>query len=328
MMYERVKCMFDVTALGELLIDFTPNGTSHNGNPLFERNPGGAPANVLTVLSRLNKKTAFLGKVGNDQFGHFLEGVLKEKGIHTSGLMFSDDVPTTLAFVHLDETGERSFSFYRNPGADMTLTSEELRIELINQSRIFHFGSLSLTDEPIRSTTLDALGYAKKHKILISYDPNLRPPLWKSIHDAKEQILKGLKFADIVKISEEEFQFLTDTSDIKEGTNHLCEEYEVSLLLVTLGERGCFYRAGRQTGFKNGFKAATVDTTGAGDAFFGGILYKLLETGQHPRDLTLKELNDMTTFANGLAALSTTRLGGIPSMPNLAEVEEFIKAKQ
>ncbi|MGG1398050.1 PfkB family carbohydrate kinase [Bacillus salipaludis] len=325
---ERVNYMFDVTALGELLIDFTPNGISQNGNTLFERNPGGAPANVLTALAILNKKTAFLGKVGNDQFGHFLESVLKAKGIHTSGLVFTDDVPTTLAFVHLDESGDRSFSFYRNPGADMTLSSGQLNKEIISQSRIFHFGSLSLSHDPVRSTTLEALRYARDNKILISYDPNLRPLLWKSLKDAKEQILQGLEFADIVKISEEEFEFLTGAANIEEGTIHLYEKYNISLLLVTMGEKGCFYRAGYHAGYKKGFKAPTIDTTGAGDAFFGGILFKLLGLGLHPNELTLKEIDHMTTFANGLAALSTTRLGGIPSMPTLEEAEKFIKANQ
>lgn len=319
---------FDVSAIGELLIDFTPNGNSRNGNLLFERNPGGAPANVLTALAKLNKRTAFLGKVGNDQFGHFLEGVLKKQGINTTGLLFSDDIPTTLAFVHLDESGDRSFSFYRNPGADMTLTIQELKKEIITQSGIFHFGSLSLTDEPVRSATLEALRVAKENKILVSYDPNLRPALWKSLEDAKEQILVGLEFADIVKISEEEFEFLTQAKNIDEGTDYLCGRYNIALLLVTMGENGCFYRAGELTGYKKGYKAATIDTTGAGDAFFGGILHQLVELGQPPNKLTRRELDDITTFANGLAALSTTRLGAIPSMPTLEEVEEFLKANQ
>ncbi|MEH7494379.1 PfkB family carbohydrate kinase, partial [Neobacillus niacini] len=314
--------MFDVCALGELLIDFTPIGSSKNGNPLFERNPGGAPANVLAALAKLNKKTAFVGKVGDDQFGHFLVGVLNEQGIETAGLRFSKDVPTTLAFVHLDESGDRSFSFYRNPGADITLTSEELKKDIITQSRIFHFGSLSLTHEPVRSATLEALKVAKENHIHISYDPNLRPALWNSLEEAKEQILKGMEFADLVKISEEEFEFLTQSRNLEEGTEHLCEKYNVALFLVTMGEKGCFYRVGEQTGYQKGFKAATIDTTGAGDAFLGGILYKVIELGLHLHGLTLNEMEQVTTFANGLAALSTTRLGGIPSMPTLKEVEE------
>jgi fructokinase len=320
--------MFDVCALGELLIDFTPIGSSKNGNVLFERNPGGAPANVLTALAKLNKKTAFLGKVGDDQFGHFLEGVLTEQGIDTTGLRFSKDVPTTLAFVHLDERGDRSFSFYRNPGADITLTRHELKTDIISKSRIFHFGSLSLTHEPVRSATFEALKVAKDNHILVSYDPNLRPALWSSLEEVKDMILKGLEYADIVKISEEEFEFLTQSRNLEEGTQHLCEKYHVSLLLVTMGDKGCFYRFGGQTGYKNGFKTATIDTTGAGDAFFGGILYKLIELGLHPHELTGKNMEQVTTFANGLAALSTTRLGGIPSMPTLKEVEEFLKTNQ
>jgi fructokinase len=320
--------MFDVCALGELLIDFTPIGSSKNGNPLFERNPGGAPANVLTALAKLNKKTAFLGKVGDDQFGHFLEGELNEQGIDTTGLRFSKDVPTTLAFVHLDERGDRSFSFYRNPGADITLTSQELMKDVIRKSRIFHFGSLSLTHEPVRSATFEALKVAKENHILVSYDPNLRPALWSSLEEAKEQILKGLEFADIMKISAEELEILTQSRSLEEGTKHLCEKYNVSLLLVTMGEKGCYYRVGGHTGYKNGFKTATIDTTGAGDAFFGGILYKLLEQGLHLHELTSKDMEQITAFANGLAALSTTRLGGIPSMPTLKEVEEFLITNQ
>jgi fructokinase len=320
--------MFDVCALGELLIDFTPIGLSKNGNQLFERNPGGAPANVLTALAKLNKRTAFLGKVGDDQFGHFLEGVLTNQGIDTTGLLFSKDVPTTLAFVHLDEIGDRSFSFYRNPGADITLTTQELVKDVISKSRIFHFGSLSLTHEPVRNATLEALRVAKENQILVSYDPNLRPALWNSLEEAKEHILKGLEFADIVKISYDEFDFLMKSRSLEEGTQHLCEKYKVSILLVTMGEKGCFYRVGDQTGYNYGFKTATVDTTGAGDAFFGGFLYKLVEFGRHPQELTGRDLVQITTFANGLAALSTTRLGGIPSMPTLKEVEEFLSTNQ
>lgn len=320
--------MFDVCGLGELLIDFTPIVLSENGNPLFERNPGGAPANVLTALAKLNKKTAFLGKVGDDQFGLFLEGVLTEQGIDTTGLRFSKDVPTTLAFVHLDESGDRSFSFYRNPGADITLTSQELSKDVISKSRIFHFGSLSLTHETVRSATFEALKVAKENHLLVSYDPNLRPALWSSLEEAKEQILKGMEFADIVKISEEEFEFLTQSRSLEEGSQHLCEKYNVSLLLVTMGEKGCYYRVGDQTGYKNGFKTATIDTTGAGDAFFGGILYKLIEQGLNIHELTGKDMEQVTTFANGVAALSTTRLGGIPSMPTLKEVEDFLKTNQ
>lgn len=319
---------FDVCALGELLIDFTPIGLSQNGNPLYERNPGGAPANVLTALARLNKKTAFLGKVGDDSFGHFLKGMLCEQGIDTSGLRFSKNVPTTLAFVHLDKRGDRSFSFYRNPGADLTLKSQELEKDVICKSRIFHFGSLSLTDEPVRSATIEALSVAKESPILVSYDPNLRPALWNSLEEAKEQILVGLGFSDIVKISEEEFDFLTPGSSLEEGTQYLCERYNISFLLVTLGEKGCFYRAGIEHGYKKGFKTATIDTTGAGDAFFGGVLYMIIELGLDICNLSRKDLEEITTFANGLAALSTTRLGGIPGMPFFEEVKEFLKRHQ
>lgn len=226
--------MFDITALGELLIDFTPAGVSPAGNKLFEMNPGGAPANMLAAASRLGASTAFLGMVGKDQFGQFLEKTLKDNRIDTQGLKFTQSINTTLAFVHLDEQGDRSFSFYRIPGADMMLSEEDLEVEVLKLSGIFHFGSISMTGEPSRSATLKALEISKNSGAIISYDPNLRPLLWKSLAEAKERILNGLNFADILKISGEELEFITGEKDIVRRTKEL-NKYGVKLIIVTLG---------------------------------------------------------------------------------------------
>lgn len=319
--------MFDVTALGELLIDFTPSGHSEKGNGLFETNPGGAPANVLVALSRLNKKTAFIGKVGHDQFGHMLKDVLVDQKINTSNLLFSKTVNTTLAFVHLDEKGDRSFSFYRNPGADIMLEEAEINEDTIKQSRIFHFGSLSLTNEPAATATFTALQIAKKHKVLISYDPNLRVPLWESLEEAKRQILKGFEYADIVKISEEELEFLTGYRDVIKGTEVLQEQFGTAVIFVTLGPEGCFYRSKTVYGSKEGYQVNVVDTTGAGDAFVGGILYQILEMNKPLDHLTAADFEEMVTFANAVGALTTEGKGGIPSIPTAAQVERFLNKR-
>ncbi len=317
--------MFDVTALGELLIDFTPSGHSEKGNGLFETNPGGAPANVLVALSRLNKKTAFIGKVGHDQFGQMLKGVLVDQKIDTTNLLFSKTVNTTLAFVHLDEKGDRSFSFYRNPGADIMLEEAEINEDTIKQSRIFHFGSISLTDEPAASATFTALGYAKKHKVTISYDPNFRIPLWRSLDDAKRQILVGFEYADIVKISEEELEFLTGYCDVVKGTEVLQEQFGTAVIFVTLGSEGCFYRSKTFYGSKEGYQVNVVDTTGAGDAFLGGALSQILEMNKPLDHLTEVDIEEIVTFANAVGALTTEGKGGIPSIPTIEQVERFLK---
>lgn len=317
--------MYDVTAIGELLIDFTMSKIYENENVMFERNPGGAPANLLATLAKLNKKTAFIGKVGNDQFGHFLQQVLKNNNIDTKGLVFSQNVNTTLAFVHLDQYGDRSFSFYRNPGADMTLDIEEIDKSIIKNSRVFHFGSVSTTHEPVATATLECVKYAKECGSTISYDPNLRIPLWDSLDHAKEKIFEGLKYTDVLKISEEEFYFITGISDLEEGTKYLYEEYNLSLIFVTLGANGCFYRVGNYVGFKEGINISAIDTTGAGDAFFGGILYQLIEKNLHPSKLNHFDVENIAAFANTVAAISTTKKGGIPSVPSLSELEAFSK---
>lgn len=314
--------MFDVVALGEVLIDFTPMGLSQAGNELFERNPGGAPANVLAAVKKLGKKSAFIGMVGKDQFGIFLKDILEGSGIDVSGLKFSEDVNTTLAFVHLDSKGDRSFSFYRNPGADMMISEKDLDFELIKNTKVFHFGSISLTHEPARSATLAAVKFAKDNGTIISYDPNLRPPLWKNLEDAKEKIILGLKYADILKISEEELEFITGSKDLEEGSLIL-SEMGIKVVLVTLGPKGCFYRYNGGTGRLNTYDTKVIDTTGAGDGFFGGVLYKLSELGLNDIDkLPKAEFEKVIDFGNAVGALATTKKGAIPAMPTIDEVKK------
>jgi fructokinase len=318
--------MFDVAALGELLIDFTPYGVSEAGNNLFERNPGGAPANVLVALSKLGKKSAFLGMVGKDQFGIFLRDVLNNNNVDTAGLVLNNKVNTTLAFVHLNEKGDRSFSFYRNPGADMMISESDINYEVIKNSKIFHYGSLSLTDEPARSATLAALKCAKENELVISYDPNLRPPLWKSLDAAKEMINLGMEFADILKVSEEELEFITGIKDFEEGTQVLLNR-GVSLVFVTLGEKGCFYRYKGGTGHVAAFRVNAVDTTGAGDGFLGAVLSKLANKSLAKiNEMSKDELEGIIKFGNAVGALATTKKGAIPAMPSMEQIEEFMNA--
>lgn len=312
--------MYDITALGELLIDFTPSGSKERERVLFEQNPGGAPANVLAALSKLQKKTAFIGKVGKDQFGFFLKSILDEINVDTSGLVFTENANTTLAFVHLDGKGDRTFSFYRSPGADTTLSIDDVDFGLIKNSKIFHFGSLSMTHNPAAETTLAAVAFAKENGALISFDPNLRESLWDSLDHAKEMMYKGLVFSDVVKISEEELTFLTGVSDLDEGTRILCTTYHVPLMFITLGENGSFFRLGEKTGHVPGFIVDVQDTTGAGDGFLGGVLYKILQKECLIDSLTYEDLVEIASFANAVGALATTKKGAIGSMPTPDEI--------
>jgi len=318
----RMMTMYDVVAIGELLIDFAPGGTTPEGTVLFERNPGGAPGNVLAILAKLGKKTALISKVGKDQFGEYLISVIKNIGSETMGIVTTEEANTTLAFVHLDESGDRSFSFYRKPGADMLLTEKDVNNELVNNTRIFHFGSVSMTHEPSRSATFHAVKTARNNGALISYDPNLRPSLWESMDEAKNIIDKGLGYADILKVSEEELEFITGIADLSEGSEYIREKYGIQLILVTMGAKGCFYRLGSFTGRLNTYDVKTVDTTGAGDAFTGAFLYKLLESGKSPAQLDKTEMEKMIDFANAAGSLATTKKGAIPAMPSLAEIKE------
>ena len=312
--------MIDVVAMGELLIDFAAVSTDKDGYPTVAAHPGGAPANFLAAVTKCGGKTALLGKVGDDHFGELLIRTLEGIGIETAGIVKDNGVFTTLAFVTFDETGDRDFSFSRKPGADTCLTFEELNLEPVDQSKVFHFGSLSLTDEPARSATKRAVAYAKEKGKLISYDPNLRKPLWKDLNLAKEQILWGLSQADVVKISDEEVEFLFGM-DPEAGAAHIRKAYGAKLVYVTCGEKGCYYDNGASSGHVPALKGiVTIDTTGAGDIFGGCALWKLLQVGKIPEDLTNVDLRDIVTFACTGAGISTTRSGGISSVPERQEI--------
>ena len=312
--------MIDVTALGELLIDFTMVSADGEGYPTMAAHPGGAPANFLAALAKYGKRTALLGKVGTDKFGRLLKGTLEGAGIETRGLVSADDVFTTLAFVTLDASGDREFSFSRKPGADTCIRFEELDLSLIDEARALHFGTLSLTDEPARSTTQQAVAYAKAHGKLITYDPNLRKPLWKDLDEAKEQMLWGLRHADVVKISDEEVEFLFGLNP-QDGAAHILKEFGVKLVFVTCGPDGCFFMNAQASGQVPGMSGIrVVDTTGAGDIFGGSAVYRLLETGKAPETLEEKEMREIVSFACTAAGLSTTKHGGIQSVPELDDV--------
>lgn len=319
----------DVVALGELLMDFTPHGQSEQGQPLFERNPGGAPANVLAALAKLGRETAFVGAVGNDAFGRFLADTLADAGINTDNLQFTDEAQTTLAFVHLDSSGDRNFTFFRKPGADQLLDVNGIDMDLIGGAKLFHFGSISMTHEPSRSATLAAAAAAKSRGVPVSFDPNLRLSLWRSAEQAKGAILEGMELADVVKVSEEELLFLTGTSELDAGSRMLMERYGMKLLLVTLGPDGSYCRAADGEGCSlkarhTGFRVDAVDTTGSGDAFLGGVLHRLLEeTDPAMPDWTVEKLVRMLAFANAMGALTATGKGAIPSIPSLVQAEEF-----
>ena len=310
---------FDVTALGELLIDFTENGLSAQGNHLLEANPGGATCIVLAILAKLGKKTAFIGKVGDDFLGRHLKNVVEEVGIDTRNLLLDDKVHTTLAFVHTYPDGDRDFSFYRNPGADMNLCAGAINEELIAQSRIFHFGSLSLTHSGVREATKKALRIAREQGCLISYDPNLRPPLWNTLEEAKEQIAFGMTQCDIMKISDNEIQWFTGKEDFDEGIRILQETYHIPLILLSLGRDGSrAYYQGMKVEAAPFLQKNTIETTGAGDTFCACVLNYVLDHGLEA--LTEAQLHEMLRYANAAASLITTRKGALKVMPSAEEV--------
>lgn len=314
---------YDVIALGELLIDFTQNGLSEQGNGLFEANPGGAPCNVLSMLNNLGKKTSFIGKVGNDQFGKTLKKALEELGIGTENLLMDNEVHTTLALVHTFADGDRDFSFYRNPGADMMLTVDELNLDLVRDTRIFHFGTLSMTHEGVRNATKKALRAAKEAGAVISFDPNLREPLWNSLDEAKEQVLYGLGLCDILKISDNEIQWLTGEEDFTKGVHWILERYHIPLILVSMGKEGSrAYYKDLIVEAKPFIQKNTIETTGAGDTFCACVLHYVLEHGL--TDLTENGLKEMLTFANAAASIITTRKGALRVMPEREEVEKLL----
>lgn len=314
---------YDVVSLGELLIDFTENGTSAQGNPLYEANPGGAPCNVLAMLTRLGRKTAFIGKVGQDIFGKRLKAVLNEVGIDTGNLMMDEETRTTLAFVETFPDGDRDFSFYRNPGADMMLRAEEVDMELVKNTKIFHFGTLSMTHEGVRNATKQAIITAKKAGVLISFDPNLREPLWKSLEDAREQTAYGLSQCDILKISDNEIQWFTGEEDYDVGIQKLREQYDIPLIMLSMGKRGSrAYYKDLRVEVTPYLQENTIETTGAGDTFGACCLHHVLEYGL--QDMNEEQLKRMLTFANAAASIITTRKGALRVMPAEEEVREFL----
>ncbi len=312
--------MVDFTTLGELLIDFTPSG-ERDGRNLFMQNPGGAVANVAAAISGFGLTASYLGMVGNDQFGKFLENVLTEKGVNTSGLIKSEEYNTTLAFVHLFENGDRDFSFYRNPGADIMYSPENLDENAVKNTKIFHFGSLSLTNEPSRSATYKALEIAKREGVTVSYDPNLRAPLWENEKQALKYILSGMQYSDILKISDNEIKFLYGDITYEKAALKLIDE-GIKLVFITLGSDGAIYANSSGIGKAEGIKAKAIDATGAGDCFTAGVLYKYLTCGKELDDLNEKDIAGFAEFANAAASICVERMGGIPAMPSVLETEQ------
>ena len=319
--------MKDLVTIGEILIDLTYSGRQ-NGVPVYVANPGGAPANVAVAAARLGADSAFIGKVGNDYYGGFLRETLTENKVDVSGMLTDASAPTTLAVVSLTDAGERSFSFYRRNCADTLLSPEEISDELLGNTRFLHFGSVSLTDDPARSATLFAAKRAKELGATVTYDPNYRANLWNSEKEAVERMKSVLGFVDILKISEEELPLLTGTDDPEAGTRQLFDEYGISLILLTLGADGAYYRRGGETGKAEGFKVKVADTNGAGDTFFGAFLSRMAALGVYkPDDLTSEQLFDSVRTANLAASLTTSRHGAIPAMPDLKELEDKLDSE-
>ena len=310
---------FDVTALGELLVDFTENGISAQGNTLLEANPGGAPCNVLAMLKNLGKKTAFIGKIGNDALGKMLKKTVEDQGICIDNLVEDEEIHTTLAFVHSDKDGDRSFSFYRNPGADLMLQWEEINVDFLVNTKIFHFGTLSMTEEEIKNVTKKAVQKAKENGVLISFDPNFRPPLWKDMEDARQQMWYGIGQCDILKISDDEILFLTGTKDIDEGIARIREKSHAKLICATMGKNGSkVYYKGKTVFGRPFLRKDTIETTGAGDTFMACVLNTVLEKGLE--QLTQESLTEMLLFANAASSIITTRKGALKVMPQRQEI--------
>ncbi len=321
----------DVIALGELLIDMTNNGVSGQGNSIFEANPGGAPCNVLAMLKRFGHSVGFIGKVGDDMFGRKLKATLEEVGIKTDNLMMDKKVHTTLAFVETFPDGDRDFSFYRNPGADMMLSKDEIDVETIKSTKLFHFGTLSMTHEMPREATLFALEEAKKAGAIITFDPNLREPLWDSLDAAKEQILKGMEYCDYLKISDNEIQWLTGEDDFTAGVHKIREQFNIPLITVSMGKEGsrAYYKPeGKEEIIVEVLpflSDETIETTGAGDTFCGCVIHYLLEYGID--NLDEAKLSKMLTTANAAASLITRVKGALRVMPQLDAVDALVKTR-
>jgi len=317
--------MYQITALGELLIDFTESGVSESGMKLFERNPGGAVANVLAAAARLGERTAFIGKVGSDMHGAFLKTTLDNAGIDTAGLVITGEFFTTLAFVALSDVGERTFSFARKPGADTQLTAGEIDASILSATKILHIGSLSLTDEPAASATRYAVTYAKKAGAVISYDPNYRASLWTDEPTAKARLREMLPYVDIMKLSDEETLLLTDETEPEKAAKRL-NGMGIPCVAVTLGKRGALVSVGGETAVEPGYPLSAVDTTGAGDAFWGGFLHRMLSLEKSPAELLLAEAADCARWGNAVATCCVQKRGAIPAMPSLDEVRELMRA--
>lgn len=317
---------YDVAALGELLIDFTENGISGQGNPVYEANPGGAPCNVLAMLTKLGRKTSFIGKVGQDIFGNRLKEILAETGIDISNLVMDEEIRTTLAFVETFPDGDRDFSFYRNPGADMMLREKEVQEDILKDTAIFHFGTLSMTHEEVRRATKKAVETAKAAGAVISFDPNLREPLWKSLEDARKQVAYGLSKCDVLKISDNEIQWFTGEEDYDIGISKLREQYDISLIVLSMGKDGsrAYYKDLRVEAAPF-LQENTIETTGAGDTFGACCLHYVLQYGL--KNLDEDKLQEMLTFANAAASIITTRKGALRVMPDVNEVRELINRR-
>lgn len=316
----------DVVALGELLVDFTSAGISGQGNKIYEANPGGAPCNVLAMLQKLGRNTAFIGKVGKDSFGEMLVSVVKEQGISAEGICYDEKIPTTLAFVHNAADGERTFSFYRNPGADMMLRKEEVEEALLKETKLFHFGSLSMTSSDAEEATKYAIWTAKQNGAIISFDPNLRPALWNHLDEAKEKIAFGMSQCDVLKISDNEITFMTGETDIDRGVQKLIEEYQIPFVCATMGNQGSKAFFGNEIVEAEAFLMEdTIDTTGAGDTFCACLLDYILRYGIQKQDK--ERVREMLQFANAAAALITTKKGALRVMPEREEIEKVLGGK-
>lgn len=318
----KVLAMFDIVGLGELLIDFTPAGNSESGMAIFERNPGGAPANMLTAANKAGLSTAFVGKVGNDMHGLFLKKTLEDADINTSNLIVADDVFTTLAFVTLNENGERDFSFARKPGADTQIRFEEIDKACFD-TKVFHVGSLSLTDDPAKTATFEAVKAAKANGAIISYDPNYRAPLWSDVETAKVNMQSLLPYADMIKISDEETDLLTPYKEPEKAAAYLLEN-GLKIVAVTLGADGALIACAKGSAVVPGFKSKVVDTTGAGDSFWGGFVSMVLGTGKAIEDIEVEELKSAVTYGNALASLVVEKRGGITSIPEVDAIKKRI----
>jgi len=315
--------MPSIVTIGEILIDLTQTGCNEKGIPQFSANPGGAPANAAVAAARLGASTAFIGQVGNDSFGQQLMKTLQENHVDFSGVSTTNDAPTTLAIATVDETGERSFSFYRSPGADLCLKREDIPNELLGNTKLLHFGSLSFTAEPARSAVLEAIRWGKEQGAWITYDPNYREALWADIEEAKKWMRMPLSMVDILKISDEEVELLSGETDLSAAGKAL-QKQGFSLVLITLGAKGVYYRFGEQEGIVSGFSVTVADTNGAGDTFFGAVLSRLAQREKPLEGLTIEELEKILRFANKAASLTTSRHGAIPAMPTLEEVEKSL----